>query len=157
MDKSLVLSLNTASMALSIAFIPLFGWLSDRVGRRPILLAGSISLLLTAGPVFYAFQYASITSIVIAQIVSGVTFAIMGGVSPSAQSELLPEEVRLTGYSVAYGVVLAIAGGTTPVIVEGLVAETGWAYSPLPYLLLLCLVSVITVLTVKESRPHMTS
>ena len=156
MEKSLVLTLNTASMALVIVFIPIFGWLSDRVGRRPILLMGSISILLTTGPIFYAFEYASITSIVIGQVVAGITFAIMAGVNPSTQSELFPEKVRLTAFSVAYGVVLAISGGTTPVIVESLAAETGWAYSPLPYLLFLCLVTVITVLTLKETRPNAT-
>jgi len=155
-DQSLVLTLNTASLALSTALIPLFGWLSDRVGRRPILLMGSISILLTAGPVFYAFEHASMTSIIIAQIVSGITVAMMFGVNPSAQSELLPEKVRLTAFSVAYGVVLAVFGGTTPAVVESLIAKTQWAYSPLPYLLILCLVSAFTVLTVKESRPPAT-
>ena len=155
-DQSLVLTLNTAGVALITALIPLFGWLSDRVGRRPILLMGSISILLTTGPIFYAFEHASMTSIIIAQIVSGITIAMMFGVNPSAQSELLPEKVRLTAFSVAYGVVLAVFGGTTPVVVESLVAETHWAYSPLPYLLLLCLVSVFTVLTVKESCPNAT-
>ena len=154
MDKALILTLNTAGLALSTALIPFFGWLSDRVGRRPILLLGSISILLTTGPIFYAFEYATITSIVIAQIVSGITIAMMFGVNPASQSELLPEKVRLTAFSVAYGVVLAAFGGTTPVVVESLIAETHWAYSPLPYLLFLCLVSVFTVLTIKESRPE---
>jgi MFS transporter, MHS family, proline/betaine transporter len=153
LDKALILTLNTAGLALSTALIPFFGWLSDRVGRRPILLLGSISILLTTGPIFYAFEYATITSIVIAQIVSGITIAMMFGVNPVSQSELLPEKVRLTGFSIAYGVVLATFGGTTPVVVESLIAETQWVYSPLPYLLFLCLVSVGTVFTIKESRP----
>lgn len=152
MVQSQVLTINTVGLALMVVLIPISGWLSDRYGRKPVLFTGGIALLIGAPITFIAFQYATVTSVIIGQVVSAIAVASILGVNPVALAELLPERVRVTGFSIAYGVALALFGGTTPLIVATLIKETQWAYSPLPYLVLLCVASLITVFTLKESR-----
>ena len=152
MVQSQVLTINTVGLALMVVLIPISGWLSDRYGRKPVLFTGGIALLIGAPITFIAFQYATVTSVIIGQVVSAIAVASILGVNPVALAELLPERVRVTGFSIAYGVALALFGGTTPLIVATLINETQWAYSPLPYLVLLCVASLITVFTLKESR-----
>ncbi len=152
MVQSQVLTINTVGLALMVVLIPISGWLSDRYGRKPVLFSGGIALLIGAPITFIAFQYATVTSVIIGQVVSAIAVASILGVNPVALAELLPERVRVTGFSIAYGVALALFGGTTPLIIATLIKETQWAYSPLPYIVLLCVVSLITVFTLKESR-----
>ena len=152
MVQSQVLTINTVGLALMVVLIPISGWLSDRYGRKPVLFTGGIALLIGAPITFIAFQYATVTSVIIGQVVSAIAVASILGVNPVALAELLPERVRVTGFSIAYGVALALFGGTTPLIIATLIKETQWAYSPLPYIVLLCVVSLITVFTLKESR-----
>ena len=131
---------------------PLWGRLSDKVGRKPILLSVFILLgilcyplfiLLTLGSLFWAGTAYSIFMLLISA--GTATFV-------TAINELFPTHLRFSGVATGYNVSNAVFGGTTPLVSAGLVAITGWQFAPSIYLIIASIVIVLIVLTMKETK-----
>ncbi|WP_051111781.1 MFS transporter [Sciscionella marina] len=131
-----------------------FGALSDRIGRRPVYLAGAIGLVVFAFPFFLLFDTRVPMNVWLA-----LTIAVAGchgamiGTQPSFFSELFGANVRYSGMSLGHELASVIAGGLSPIIAVGLL---GWAGSSWPvavYLIVLGVLTAIAVFAAKETRP----
>jgi MHS family proline/betaine transporter-like MFS transporter len=131
---STALEINTVAMALSIVVLPLAGRLSDRVGRRPVLLAGAGAVALLAYPLMALMARGEPAGVLAGQVGLSALVAVNGGVLPATMAELAPWRVRCTVLSVAYNIALALLGGTTPLVAAWLVARTGVTMAPAFYL-----------------------
>lgn len=154
METSVVLT--GVTIAASVAFFawPASGWLSDRVGRKPMLIAGGVMILLLAFPFFAMVNTGStlVTWIAIV-LLYGVAVGLLAGVLPSFFSELFDTKVRYTGVSIAYQTPAVLVGGFTPFIATWLVSLTGgdsWAVSL--YIAVIAPISVACGLLLKETR-----
>ncbi|MGF4044534.1 MFS transporter [Paenarthrobacter nitroguajacolicus] len=131
--------------------IPLTGKLSDRIGRRPVLWIGAGSTIVFAIPAFLLIGIGDIWSTLagLALIAFPVTFYIAN--LASALPALFPTSSRYGGMGIAYNFSVAIFGGTTPFIVQGLIEGTGDDMMPAYYLMATSVVGAIAIYFLRES------
>lgn len=123
-SETYALQLNTQVMGQLLIFYPICAWISDRIGRRAMLIAGAALLCLGSVPVFHLLQSDSSELIERGEIFLMITVAILAGGKNPANVELMPIAVRCTGLALAFNIAEGYFGGTTPLIASWLV-ETG--------------------------------
>ena len=112
-------------------WLPVMGALSDRVGRRPLLLCFSVLAILTAYPAMHwLVQAPSFGKMLSVELWLSFVYASFNGAMVVALTEVMPVEVRTTGFSLAYSLATAIFGGFTPAIATSLIASSGDKASP---------------------------
>jgi MFS family permease len=112
--------------ACNFAVLPLSGALSDRIGRRPILYACTIVALLTAYPaLLWLVSAPSFMRLLMVELWLSVLYAGYNGAMAVYLTEIMPVEVRTSGFSLAYSLATAIFGGFTPAICTYLIHVTG--------------------------------
>lgn len=107
-------------------WLPVMGSLSDRVGRRPLLLTFAALTILTAYPAMrWLVLDPSFGKMLTVELWLSFLYASYNGAMVVALTEVMPVEVRTTGFSLAYSLATAIFGGFTPAIATGLIATLG--------------------------------
>ena len=137
------LLLNTIGLACLLPVIPLAGWLSDRFGRRALLMTAGIGILLCSWPLFIVFQQGDDGMILVGLVIFALLIGMAQGPTPAMMTELFPPEVRLTGIGIGYNVTLALFGGTAPLISTWLISATGTAIAPAFYLMAAAAISLV--------------
>ena len=148
--QDVALEINTASLAVLALSVPLFAWISDRVGRRPLLIAGAVVMLLGTWPLFWVIHHPDPLLSLAGQLAFAFLFAIFVGPIPATMCALFPHRVRCSAVSVAYNLPLALFGGTAPMVAAWLIARTGADLSPASYLTACAAISLAAVLTLKK-------
>ncbi|OZC90420.1 MFS transporter [Rhodococcus sp. 06-412-2C] len=151
-SKDSVYWTSAIAIALACATFPLSGMLTDRFGRKPVLLFGYVAYVIIALPVFMILGATS--SILIVGVVYFVYMVLNGVVQVPAFplfTELFPRAVRYTGVSLGFNIGTIAAGGTAPYVAAQLVESTGNAMSPAYWVMGVCVIGVLTVLTIKET------
>jgi MHS family proline/betaine transporter-like MFS transporter len=130
---------------------PVMGLLSDKVGRKPVLLASAIGYAVLGYPLFYFLIGApSGTMLMIVQSVSAVLLAMYAGPLCAVLSELFPTKVRFTALSIGYSLAVTIFGGFAPFIATALIRQTGSQTSPALFVIFSAVISVVTLVLVKD-------
>ncbi len=143
---------NTIALVALVASIPLLGRLSDRVGRKPILLAGWLCFFVLPYPLFSLLLGGpSFLAVVIIQIIFNVSLATFCGTAPTALSEIFPTAGRSTMMTIGIALTTAIFGGFAPYVAVWLIRATGSPISPIAYVMLAALVSGIVIARSKET------
>lgn len=142
---------TTLTLLVAVLAMPLFGALSDKVGRRPVFIGATIAALVLAVPAFLLFEQGGATA-VIAHIVLGLTDSALMGVALATFAEMFPTEVRYTGIAFGFSVGAALAGGTAPYISTWLVQVTGSPLAPAFFLIATALITLIPALQLKETK-----
>jgi MFS transporter, MHS family, proline/betaine transporter len=106
-----VFSINTLAMGLSLVVLPVAGLMSDRMGRRPVLLAASGALALLAYPLMSLMARGEAGGILVGQVALGLLVSASDGAMPATMAEMAPWRVRCTVVSVAYNAGMALLGG----------------------------------------------
>jgi len=136
--------------AIQIALIPVFGALSDRIGRRPVYAGGAAFSMLFAFPFFWLLDTESTALIWLAiALLVGVAYAAMAGSQPAFFSELFETRVRYSGIALARETT-AVLGGASPLIATALLAA-GAVWGIGAFLAGMCAVTVISVLLTPET------
>ncbi|HET8757913.1 MAG TPA: MFS transporter [Solirubrobacteraceae bacterium] len=152
LEKDTMLNGVIAAAAIGLITVPLWGWLSDRVGRKPLYLAGAIITTLWAFPLFGLMNTAEPFMIALG-IVVGVNLGhdLMYGPQGAYFSELFGTRVRYSGASLGYQLASVFAGGFAPLIATALLAVGGWELVAL-YVVAMGLISVVATLYARETR-----
>jgi MHS family proline/betaine transporter-like MFS transporter len=124
--------------------------LSDRVGRKPMLIAGSALFVVFAYPLFLLANSGSLAAAIIAHCLLAAIESVYISTAVTAGVELFVTRVRYSGFSVGYNVAVAGFGGTTPYVVTWLTGETG-VMAPAYYLMGAAVLSLLTVLGLRET------
>ncbi len=124
-EKQTVLLGVWIAAAVQIFAIPGFGLLSDRLGRRPVYLAGALFVALFSFPFFMLVQTKSTPLIILAIVLGLVGHAAMYGPQAAFFSELFGTKVRYSGASIGYQLAAPFAGGLAPLIATALVRQSG--------------------------------
>jgi MHS family proline/betaine transporter-like MFS transporter len=144
------LASSTLAGAVLIVLTPLGGMLSDRLGRKPVILAGSVGYLVLSYPMFLWMSQGSFTAALGGQLLSAVLSALYGGASLAAFVELFPTRTRYSGLALSYNSAVAICGGTTPLLATWLVNVTGSTLAPAFYLMAAALGTTLAALIMPE-------
>lgn len=146
LPEKIALDLNTMSMVLLLCFIPLASWLSDRIGRKPLMVMGSAILTFAAIPLFHLLHSTDILMIFMGEVGFVLAVALMAGGIVAANVELIPSAVRCTGLAFAYNASIGFFGGATPLISAWLINSTGDPISPAYWVTGAGAVSLLTAL-----------
>ena len=144
------LSITLACLVALVLILPL-AMLSDRIGRRPLLIGGAVAFAVLGYPLFLLLNTGSLAAAIAAHCVLAAIESVYVSTAVSAAVELFATRVRFSGFSIGYNVCVAVFGGTTPYIVTWLTATTGDAIAPAYYLVIAAMVSLGVVLTLRES------
>ena len=150
--RSTILNGVLVASAVQFFVIPMFGILSDRVGRRPVYLAGAIALILFAYPFFVLVDTESTPLIWLAITIGLVLHAAMYAPQAAFFSELFGTEVRYSGASLGYQLASPLAGGIAPLIAAALLEATGAAWSIAVYLIVLGVITIASILLASETH-----
>lgn len=129
---------------------PLIGFLSDKVGRRPFILVGSIGLFLLAIPAFMLINSGKIGLIFAGLLMIAVLLNFFIGVMASTLPAMFPTHIRYSALASAFNVSVLLAG-LTPTAVAWLVETTNNLYMPAYYLMVIAVVGFVTAITMKET------
>ena len=144
--ESAVLGAMLVASAIEFFVIPTLGVLSDRVGRRPVYLAGAAGLAVVAFPFFWLVDTANIVLIGLAIFAGLMCHAAMYAPQAAFFSELFGTDVRYTGASIGYQLASPLSGGLAPLISTALVQWSGGA--PWPVALYMIALAAITLISV---------
>ena len=154
LPRGAILNALLLASFLALFTIPLFGWLSDIVGRKTMFFATCLFSVVFAFPLFWLLDTRDVTLVTLA-IVVGINFGQMVGFSVGAPwySELFPTRLRYSGASLGFQVGAALSGGLTPFIAAALVAWSGGAPWPIALYLIACalLTAVATAMAPETS------
>ncbi|MGD9542789.1 MAG: MFS transporter [Methylocystis sp.] len=134
-----------------IALTPLIGAVSDAFGRRPLLVASNVLLLLCVYPLFVWLQTErSLLALIVAQTVFCVILSGLFGALSTALAEQFPTHVRTAGLAIAYNVAVMIFGGFAPFIVAWLISFLATPVAPAFYLMFGAVVGLLGVAGLRE-------
>ena len=112
--------------ASNLFWLPVMGALSDRIGRRPLLFACTILMLLTAYPtMLWLVRDPSISKLLTVELWLSFIYGSYNGAMVVFLTEIMPVDVRTTGFALAYSLATAIFGGFTPALSTYLIHFTG--------------------------------
>ena len=148
-SSSAALTLNSVAIFCMLILTPLAGALSDRIGRKPVLIIGAAGLALSAWPVFWFMNTPHLPAILAGQCAFAL-FMSCYGASPAFLVEAFPKHVRCSGLSIGYNLAQSIFGGTVPMVAVFLIKITGNPLAPSFYLGAACAVSLLMALLIGD-------
>jgi MFS family permease len=143
----------TACVGVSnLIWLPVMGAVSDRLGRRPVLIACTLAALATAYPAMaWLASGPSFARMLTVELWLSFVYASYNGAMVVLLTEIIPAEVRASGFSLAYSLATAIFGGFTPAIATGLIHLTGNHAMPGAWLSAAATAGLIAALVAKPS------
>jgi MHS family shikimate/dehydroshikimate transporter-like MFS transporter len=153
LPKPLLLDAVLYAALLELFTLPLFGWLSDKIGRRPIYIVGALFTILFAFPLFWMLESKSTVVIFIAITIAmnfghGLMFAVESCYFP----ELFGPRVRYSGASFGFQVSAAIGGGFAPIVATAMAGYIGGTTGVSIMLIVLGLITLAAALAARETR-----
>jgi MFS family permease len=137
--------------ASNLLWLPVMGAVSDRTGRRPLLIACTVLTLLTAYPELAWLAGApSFSRLLTVELWLSFLYASYNGAMVVYLTELMPAEVRASGFSIAYSLATAIFGGFTPAVCTWLIHATGNRAMPGMWLSLAAAIGLTAVVLARK-------
>jgi MHS family shikimate/dehydroshikimate transporter-like MFS transporter len=137
--------------ALGLFTIPLWSHVSDRIGRRPVYLAGAVSSLLVVFPFFWMIERGPAFVALAMVLAINIGHDMMYGPMAATLSELFGTHVRYSGASLVYQLTSVISGGVAPFIATLLLARYGsWAVAT--YMVACCAITVVATWFLSETH-----
>ena len=146
---------QVAGLIFLTVLIPLFGILSDRIGRRAVLmLAALLYLVLTYPMMAWMLAEPSLIRLAIMQVALCSAIAVGFGAISTALAEQFPVRQRSTGLALAYNMAVMIFGGFAQLIVTWLIKETGSLLAPSFYVMFGASVGLVAAYFINDRRKH---
>ncbi|MBV8754696.1 MAG: MFS transporter, partial [Hyphomicrobiales bacterium] len=143
--------IGTICLAIFVILIPFTGRLSDRVGRRPLLMASCIGYAVLSYPLFMLGSAGVAPYAFLAQFVMIFFQSLYAGPCPAAYAELFPTRVRYTALSIGYNIAVALFGGFAPFIATWLIRETGNPLAPAFYVITAAVITFVILTQIRET------
>ncbi|MCG7299791.1 MFS transporter [Brevibacterium ravenspurgense] len=138
------------SQTIALAALPLWGLLSDKIGRKPVLIGFAIGMMVLQFPMMTLISSEPWT-LLVASTVSLVIVAMSGALLASVMSEAFPTKYRTQALGFAYSVSVAVFGGSAPYL-NALAIDINMAWLSSAYIVALCGATLISVLMMPETK-----
>ena len=152
LSKSTGLNAVLIASAVHFVTIPLWGALSDKVGRRPVYLFGAVGMAIWGFVFFAMLDTKSFPVMVLATTIGLVLHGAMYGPQAAFVSELFPTRVRYTGASISSQLASIAAGAVAPLIAVALLDAWGTTVAVSVYVLAMCAITTVAVLLARETK-----
>ena len=155
-SESRAMWLATIAAVVVIAVTPLSGALSDRIGRRPVLIAYAALAALTSLTMFELMSRGTNTLALIGALVLAAVAGGWSAVAASTIPEQFTSRARMSGMALGFTTATAIFGGFAPLVAEKLIAATGWKPAPGAMIAVVALCVIPVVMRMPETAPSKT-
>jgi len=132
----LFLLANTLTLVVVLFSKPLGGWLSDKIGRRRLMMTLTVAVMVLIYPALQMMLYGAPSSFIFGQVLVAVPIGMALGLQGAMVVEIFPLRSRVTSMSLAYSITLALAGGTAPLVSTWLIDTLGHPLAPAYYIML---------------------
>ncbi len=151
--KQMMLDAVMYAALLELVSLPLFGWLADKIGRRPLYILGAVFTILFAFPLFWMLESKS-TALIFAAVMIAMNFGhgMMFGPESCYFPELFGPRVRYSGASFGFQLSAAIGGGFAPIIATAMVGYFGGTTGVSVMMIVLALITLAAALAARETR-----
>lgn len=143
--------LQIVVMAVMVVVITFIGRLSDRVGRRPVVMAGCGALVVLSVPSVMLIQHDTLPTVFAGLMIMGLMLVIFSATMPSTLPALFPTEIRQGGLSISFNIAVSLFGGTVAAVMTALIAATGDLMWPGYYLIAAGVIGGIGIWFTEES------
>ena len=150
--KSEALDINTISLFVLLIATPLFATVSDKVGRKPMLIIGAVLMALVAYPLIWLMHHHNFWMILAGQSIFAIVLSIFMSTIPAFMTELFPAKIRASATSISYNIPYAIFGGTAPMVAVWIISVTDNPEAISGYLVIVSLLAFFIALSVKETK-----
>ena len=155
MEASVAFGATAIFGLCSVAIDLVSGWLSDQVGRKPVMLTAWVLLLCAVLPAFsFIARMRTTGALYGATALMSVLLAFGAAPIMTAITESFPPRVRSRAFAITYALAVALFGGTTQFVVTWLIDVTGNPLSPAWYIVGALAVGVAAMVTLEETAPH---
>ncbi|KOV27817.1 prop [Streptomyces sp. XY413] len=148
--RDALLATALVNLGFAASILPA-GLLSDRVGRRPVMLGGALGIAVLAHPLLHLLQSpgASPPARAAAVLTAGVLVGLLAGPGPAMLAEMFPRRVRCTGLGLSYALANAVFSGCAGLFITALTARTADTAVPAHYAAGACALSAVALLTLR--------
>jgi MFS transporter, MHS family, proline/betaine transporter len=150
-SKRRALAINTIGMLAAMVTLPLAGALSDRIGRKPVLIFSATMIAIFAWPLFNLLWHPRFSVPLLGQVGFAILIGLFDGVSPAFAAEAFSANVRCSGVALSHNLVMALLGGTAPLVATYLIDRTDSEMAPPVYLIFAAAISILFVLSMRET------
>lgn len=148
MQTALLMAL-LSNVGFALTILPA-GWLSDRIGRRRVMVSAAVMLLVLTLPLLKVLQADVAVAVKgVAVLLAGAVVGLLAGPGPAMLSEMFPTRVRYTGLGVAYSLSNAIFSGCAGLIITSLIKQTGNVDIPAWYVMVTAVISIGALMTLR--------
>jgi MHS family proline/betaine transporter-like MFS transporter len=152
LSASATLWSNTIGLFVLLVLIPLMGHLSDRFGRKPLLLTCCLAFVVLPYPAFsYLLSGASFIELALTQVLFAALISMFSGAGPAAIAEIFPTKSRSTRMTSGYALAVAIFGGFAPLISVWLIDRFQSPLAHTFYLIAAAVISTIVIARLRET------
>ena len=137
---------SSIEVLVFVLSLPLMGAFSDRIGRKPMLLAATAILMLATYPLFQLIIRGNLLTIVLCQVVFAIVLAAYCGPAVAATIELFPTRLRYTSVSIGFNLAVALAGMTSPMLSTRLISALKTPAAPGYVIIAASAISFVAVL-----------
>ncbi len=143
----------TTGMTIAYAFVtPLFGALSDRIGRKPVMIGASVGFVVLSGPMLWLMTHEPVGIVIIAGGVLLVLLMAYGGPVVAAIGEQFPSRARYSALDTGYNLGNAVLGGLAPLTEAWLISVFDSPVAPALLLVVASLIAVPILWRLRETR-----
>jgi len=143
---------NTISMIVLVLCLPLFGYISDKINRKYIMLIGASFLLVFFYPIFTLFLAPNHFSFLMGQILAAVFIAIYAGPMAATTAETFSTFTRYSGISMALNIGAGVFGGTCPLVAAYLTQCSGKGTMPCIYPMIFAFLCLLVICTLRSGN-----
>lgn len=149
-ERTTALMTVLASSVVTVVSISYFAAMSDRVGRKRVLLVAGVATTLTAFPFVLLLQTGNVALLLVAVLIPGLTLGALYGPMAAFYYEIFSAEVRYSGASIGYQLGAVVGGGFAPLIATALLESTGTILSVGLYVTVAGVLSVWAIASTKS-------